>query len=80
MTTILLTGDVMIGRGIDQVLPNPLDPILYESFMTSARGYVRLAEERNGLIPRNASFDYIWGTRWNPCAGPISPSSTSRRP
>ena len=61
MATLLLTGDVMIGRGIDQILPNPLDPILYESFMTSARGYVRLAETRNGPIPRNSSFDYIWG-------------------
>ena len=61
MATILLTGDVMIGRGIDQILPNPLDPILYESFMTSARGYVRLAETRSGPIPRHVSFDYIWG-------------------
>lgn len=61
MATILLTGDVMIGRGIDQILPNPVDPILHESFMTSARGYVRLAETRSGPIPRRVSFDYIWG-------------------
>lgn len=61
MATILLTGDAMIGRGIDQILPHPLDPVLYESFMTSARGYVRLAETRSGPIPRRAAFDYIWG-------------------
>lgn len=29
-TTLLLAGDVMIGRGIDQVMAEPLPPVLYE--------------------------------------------------
>ena len=28
--TLFLCGDVMTGRGIDQVLPHPADPSLYE--------------------------------------------------
>lgn len=52
--TLLLTGDVMTGRGIDQVLPHPGDPRLNESFIKSAVGYVELAEEANGPIPGRA--------------------------
>ncbi|HSD84605.1 MAG TPA: poly-gamma-glutamate biosynthesis protein, partial [Anaerolineae bacterium] len=48
--TLFLCGDVMTGRGIDQVLPYPGDPRIYEPYMTSAQGYVRLAEEVNGPI------------------------------
>jgi poly-gamma-glutamate synthesis protein (capsule biosynthesis protein) len=59
--TIFLGGDVMVGRGIDQVLPNPSDPILHEPFMRSARGYVDIAEAMNGPIPKPVSFSYIWG-------------------
>jgi poly-gamma-glutamate synthesis protein (capsule biosynthesis protein) len=59
--TLFLAGDVMLGRGIDQILPHPGDPRLYEGFMHDARGYVRLAEARNGPIPRGARFDYVWG-------------------
>ena len=58
---LFLAGDVMTGRGIDQVLPQPSDPNLYESFVRDARHYVRLAERVNGAIPRPVSFDYIWG-------------------
>jgi poly-gamma-glutamate capsule biosynthesis protein CapA/YwtB (metallophosphatase superfamily) len=43
-----MCGDVMTGRGIDQMLPNPSEPTLYEPYMKSARGYVTLAEEING--------------------------------
>lgn len=59
--TIFMCGDVMTGRGIDQVLPHPSDPVIYEPYMKSALGYVRLAEEVNGPIPRPADFSYIWG-------------------
>ncbi len=59
--TIFLCGDVMTGRGIDQVLPHPGDPTLYESYVVDARDYVKLAEHVNGPIPRPASFKYIWG-------------------
>lgn len=58
---LFVCGDVMTGRGIDQVLPHPGDPGLHESYLKSARKYVELAEERNGRIPAPVSFDYIWG-------------------
>lgn len=59
--TLFLCGDVMTGRGIDQVLPYPGNPRIYESYMTSAKGYVRLTEEVNGPIPKPVDFAYIWG-------------------
>jgi poly-gamma-glutamate capsule biosynthesis protein CapA/YwtB (metallophosphatase superfamily) len=58
---IFLCGDVMIGRGIDQILPYPCDPKIYEPFVKDARDYVRFAEEINGKIDYPVSFDYIWG-------------------
>jgi poly-gamma-glutamate synthesis protein (capsule biosynthesis protein) len=58
---IFMCGDVMTGRGIDQVLPHPSDPGIYESYLKSARGYVKLAEEVNGPIQQPVSFAYIWG-------------------
>ena len=48
--TLFMTGDVMTGRGIDQILPYPSDPVIYESYMKSAKGYVEIAMEANGLI------------------------------
>lgn len=51
----------LIGRGIDQILPHPSLPHIYEGFVQSAIGYVRLAEGRHGTIPRPANFSYIWG-------------------
>jgi len=59
--TLFLCGDVMTGRGIDQVLPHPNTPELYEDFIRDARAYVALAERVNGTIPRSADFAYIWG-------------------
>lgn len=58
---LMLCGDVMCGRGIDQILPTPSDPVLYEDYVRDARDYVRLAERRNGPIPRRAGFDHVWG-------------------
>src|SRR5438874_7861304 len=58
---LFLCGDVMTGRGIDQVLPHPGNPVLYESWVRDARDYVRLAEAANGPIPKPVAFDYIWG-------------------
>ena len=45
--TLFLAGDVMTGRGIDQVLPSPGDPSLRERLVRDARGYVALAESLN---------------------------------
>lgn len=58
---LFLCGDVMTGRGIDQILPHPGNPTLYEGYMKSAAGYVELAEEANGPIPKPVDFSYIWG-------------------
>jgi len=59
--TLFLCGDVMTGRGIDQVLPHPGNPTLHEPYVTSALEYVALAEARNGPIDKPVDFDYIWG-------------------
>jgi poly-gamma-glutamate synthesis protein (capsule biosynthesis protein) len=59
--TLFLGGDLMTGRGIDQILPHPNDPVLYESYVRDAGVYVELAEAANGPIPAPVSFDYIWG-------------------
>jgi poly-gamma-glutamate synthesis protein (capsule biosynthesis protein) len=59
--TVFLCGDVMTGRGIDQILPYPSNPVLCESYIIDARDYVELAEGVNGPIHRPVSFDYIWG-------------------
>lgn len=63
--TLFLCGDVMTGRGIDQVLPHPGDPRLYEAYTDSALDYVALAERANGPIPRPVDFAYIWGDALN---------------
>ena len=59
--TLFVAGDVMTGRGIDQVLPHPGDPRIFESYCQSARNYVQLAEQANGPIPRPVDFAWIWG-------------------
>lgn len=59
--TLFLCGDVMTGRGIDQVLPHPSKPHIFEPYMRSAEGYVTLAEEAHGPIRRPVDFGYIWG-------------------
>jgi len=58
---LFLCGDVMTARGIDQILPYSVDPVLHEPFATSALDYLRLAERANGAIPRPVDFGYIWG-------------------
>ena len=58
---IFLRGDVMTGRGIDQILPHPCAPLLHENYVKSARDYVRLAEQVSGRIPRAVKFSYNWG-------------------
>jgi poly-gamma-glutamate capsule biosynthesis protein CapA/YwtB (metallophosphatase superfamily) len=61
MVTLFLCGDVMTGRGIDQVLSSPSDPELHESYVRNAGTYVDLAEQVNGPIVRPASFESVWG-------------------
>lgn len=58
---LFLCGDVMTGRGVDQILPHPSNPVLYEPDIKDARGYVELAKDVNGPITKPADFSYIWG-------------------
>jgi len=59
--SIFLAGDVMTGRGIDQLLPAPNPPELRESFIHDARDYIALAEAANGPIPRPVAPEWPWG-------------------
>ncbi|MEV6330521.1 CapA family protein [Streptomyces sp. NPDC051909] len=61
LTGLFLCGDVMLGRGIDQILPHPLDPALPEQYVHDARDYVALAEALSGPVPRPAAPAYPWG-------------------
>lgn len=66
-----LTGDVMIGRGIDAILPNSVPPTLHENFVKDAQTYVKLAIKENGPLPLplplsqsepdERQYSYIWG-------------------
>jgi poly-gamma-glutamate synthesis protein (capsule biosynthesis protein) len=56
-----MCGDVMTGRGIDQVLPYPSNPSIHEAYARRATRYVQLAERVNGPIPKPVSFSYPWG-------------------
>jgi len=58
---LALAGDVMLGRGIDQILPHAGDPTLWESHVRDARDYVRLAEVANGPIPVPVDMRWPWG-------------------
>jgi poly-gamma-glutamate synthesis protein (capsule biosynthesis protein) len=59
--TLFLCGDVMTGRGVDQILPHPGDPRLHEPYVHLASTYVELAEAAGGPIARPVGFDYVWG-------------------
>ncbi|MEU9379565.1 CapA family protein [Streptomyces sp. NPDC048279] len=61
VVTLFLGGDVMLGRGVDQILPHPGDPALRETYIHDARDYVGLAEAANGPIPRPVGFRWPWG-------------------
>lgn len=58
---LFLCGDVMTGRGIDQILPQPSSPEIYESYLTSAEQYIEIAELVSGPIPHPVDYDYVWG-------------------
>ncbi|MDF1522605.1 MAG: CapA family protein [Trueperaceae bacterium] len=58
---LFLAGDVMLGRGIDQVLARSVDPVLYEAYVRDARAYVALAERANGPIGAPLAPAAPWG-------------------
>jgi poly-gamma-glutamate capsule biosynthesis protein CapA/YwtB (metallophosphatase superfamily) len=72
--SVFLSGDVMTGRGVDQILGHPSGPRLYEPYVKNARDYVKLAEVANGPIRRPVEPAWIWGEalgeldRWRPDA------------
>ncbi|MDN5385166.1 CapA family protein [Streptomyces sp. LB8] len=59
--TLFLCGDVMLGRGVDQILACPGDPALREGWIRDARAYVDLAEAVNGPIPAPVPPEWPWG-------------------
>ncbi|HEU4542142.1 MAG TPA: CapA family protein [Jiangellaceae bacterium] len=58
---LFLCGDVMLGRGVDQILPQPGDPALREAYVRDARTYVELAEQVNGPIQYPVDYSWPWG-------------------
>jgi poly-gamma-glutamate synthesis protein (capsule biosynthesis protein) len=60
-TGLILAGDVMTGRGVDQILPEPGRANLQESYVVDARSYVDLAERANGTIPKPVDPAWPWG-------------------
>jgi poly-gamma-glutamate synthesis protein (capsule biosynthesis protein) len=61
LVTVFLCGDVMTGRAVDQILPHPSHPRIYEEAVSDARTYIELAEEVNGPVPWPVNLSYIWG-------------------
>jgi poly-gamma-glutamate capsule biosynthesis protein CapA/YwtB (metallophosphatase superfamily) len=59
--SLFVCGDVMLGRGVDQILRHPGDAALCEPSVTDARVYVGLAESVNGLIPAPVDDTWPWG-------------------
>lgn len=59
--TLSLGGDVMTGRGVDQILGHPGDPELRETYVSDARMYLDLAEQVNGPIPKPVDGSWVWG-------------------
>ncbi len=58
---LFFAGDVMTGRGIDQILAHPGRPELRERFIKDARSYVELAVRRHGRFETPVEPSHIWG-------------------
>ena len=60
--TLFLCGDVMLGRGVDQILPHPGDPALREGYLADARGLRRTWRRRRAdRIPAPVAPCWPWG-------------------
>jgi poly-gamma-glutamate capsule biosynthesis protein CapA/YwtB (metallophosphatase superfamily) len=59
--SLFLCGDVMTGRGVDQLFATSSAPTLHEGSIGSALDYVKLAERKTGPISRPVNHAYIWG-------------------
>jgi len=61
-TRMMLSGDVMLGRGVDMLRPTHCKPVIYESYMKNAERYVSLAEREQGKrFSRLVGPGYVWG-------------------
>ena len=58
---LALCGDVMLARGIDQILRYPGDPTIIRRHPNNANDYVRMAERASGKLPDHRDVDYVWG-------------------
>lgn len=65
---LFLAGDVMIGRGVDQLLENSVPPQMFGKKVKLATYYIDKAEEKNGPMPSEQEVmamggpsRYIWG-------------------
>ena len=70
--TIAWMGDAMLGRGVDQILPHPSDPVLYERLAGSAKDYLRLAQRASGSFATPVGLGYIWGDAIADLATPVA--------
>jgi poly-gamma-glutamate capsule biosynthesis protein CapA/YwtB (metallophosphatase superfamily) len=59
--TLFLCGDVMSGRGIDQIHPHRSRPEIVEAYVRSALDHVGLAERAAGRIARPVDDAYVGG-------------------
>src|SRR5258706_15959237 len=53
---LFLCGDVMLGRGIDQIFKYKNQPHLYESNVKNANYYVP-----ENIVGNTFGYDYVWG-------------------
>jgi poly-gamma-glutamate synthesis protein (capsule biosynthesis protein) len=52
----------MLGRGIDQLMPQSVSPELYEPYVKDARDYLRLvAQDAGAKVHRYRSTEEVWG-------------------
>lgn len=61
MIRLFMCGDVMTGRGLDQALRHPGDPLLHEPWVKDAGVYVQLAEEASGPVDAPLAPAEPWG-------------------
>lgn len=59
--TLFLCGDVMTGRGVDQILDHPGNPRLQEPYVQDARTYLQAVESAHGPVPLPVPFSWPWG-------------------
>lgn len=62
---LFLAGDVMLGRGIDQILKYKNNPMIYESFVKDARYYIPNTMKKFSEQGKYVDQFYVWGDLLN---------------